>query len=95
MVKKIIIDEEFSPGGRNTNRNRRSRPYPENTEKYPRFQEEPFRKNARRPGATIVETKLFTNRDELVAYVNEKGQSEALIDIYKIEDDLYKLVIKR
>lgn len=95
MVKKIIIDKEFFSEERNTNRNRRSRPYPENTEKYPRFQEEHFRKHVRRHGAVIVETKLFTNRDELVAYVNEKGQSDALIDIYKIEDDLYKLVIKR
>ena len=33
--------------------------------------------------------------DELVEYVNEKGQSDAIIDIYKIEDDLYKLVVKR
>lgn len=95
MVKKIIIDKEFMSKEQNVNRNRRSRPYPENTEKYPRFQEEPFRRQPKRHGAVIVETKLFTNRDELVAYVNEKGKSDALIDIYKIEEELYKLVIKR
>lgn len=45
-------------------------------------------------GSKIVETKLFINKEELVEYANSKGQSSAVIEIFKIEDGLYKLVIK-
>jgi len=76
-------------------RNRKNRPSFENKERYHRGPEEHYRRHSRREGPRIVETKLFTSKDELVKYVNEKGQSDALIDIYKIEDELYKLVIKR
>ena len=41
-------------------------------------------------------TKLFTDKQELVKYVNEIGEKGAKIDIFKIEDDLYKVeVIER
>ena len=50
-----------------------------------------FKKNF---GPKIVETKLFISREELVEYANSKGQSGAVIEIFKIEDGLYKLVIK-
>jgi hypothetical protein len=39
-------------------------------------------------------TKLFVNKNELVEYVNTKGQSSNTIEIFKIEEGLYKLVIK-
>ena len=45
-------------------------------------------------GSKIIETKLFTSKEELVEYVNIKGQGSVTIEIYKIEDGLYKLVIK-
>ena len=95
MDKKAKIGEELFSEGRNTNRNRNNRQYSETRERHPRYQEEYYRKHSRRDSPKIIETKLFTSRDELVKYVNEKGQSDALIDIYKIEDELYKLVIKQ
>ena len=95
MTKKTIINEELLNERGHQNRSRSSRPYSENNENRPRFHEDDYRKNPRRQGPRIVETKLFTSRDKLVEYVNEKGQSDAFIDIYKIEDELYKLVIKR
>ncbi|MFK5883380.1 MAG: hypothetical protein QM489_03460 [Candidatus Izemoplasma sp.] len=41
-----------------------------------------------------VETKLFTSKDELVEYVNSREQDNAEVEIYKIEEGLYKLVIR-
>ena len=52
------------------------------------------RGNKRSYGPKIIETKLFINKEELVNYANSKGQSSAIIEIFKIEDGLYKLVIK-
>lgn len=52
------------------------------------------RGSRRNYGPKISETKLFTSKDELVEYANSKGQSSAIIEIFKIEDGLYKLVIK-
>ena len=41
-------------------------------------------------------TKLFTSKEELVAYVNDIGETGAKIDVFKIEDGLYKVeVIER
>lgn len=84
MEKKIIIDKEYvkEKFGRE-NRNQRS---------FGGFHDN---KHTRRYNSRIIETRLFTSRDELVQYVNEKGQSDAIIDIFKIEDELYKLVIKK
>jgi hypothetical protein len=36
---------------------------------------------------------MFTSKDELVNFVNEKGEEGHRIDVYKIEDELYKVVI--
>ncbi len=87
MEKKIIIDKEYVKErfGRE-NRNQRS---------FGGFHDDRHNKHTRKQHSRITETKLFTSRDKLVEYVNEKGQSDAIIDVYKIEDDLYKLVIKR
>ncbi|QMS84210.1 hypothetical protein [Candidatus Xianfuyuplasma coldseepsis] len=50
-------------------------------------------KRPHRPfGKTI--TKLLTSREELVQYVNELGEKGHHIDVYKIETDLYKVVVK-
>ncbi len=95
MVKKIIIDEEVFGRENHSNRGKGNRPPHTGEGRFTRFEDDNSRKHVRRHGARIVETRLFTNRDKLVEYVNEKGQSDALIDIYKIEDELYKLVIKR
>ncbi|MCK5387712.1 MAG: hypothetical protein KAJ22_00355 [Candidatus Izimaplasma sp.] len=94
-MKKIIIDDKVVFEHDRPKRSRASHGYSENQERHPRFHEESSRRHDRKHYPKIVETKLFTNRDELVKYVNEKGKSDALIDIYKIEDELYKLVIKR
>ncbi len=95
MVKKIVIDDEVISEKATNRKGRGHHSFSEFEEKFTRFQEEPFKKNVRRYGPKIVETRLFTNKDKLVEYVNEKGRSDAVIDIYKIEDELYKLVIKR
>lgn len=38
-------------------------------------------------------TKMFTSKKDLVEYVNSIGDLGNKIDIYKIEDDLYKVVV--
>ena len=88
MEKKIIIDDQvfFEEGPSKKHRSQRP---------FSGFHDDHYKKNHRGHRAKIVETRLFTSRDKLVEYVNEKGKSDAIIDIYKIEDDLYKLVIKR
>lgn len=40
-------------------------------------------------------TKLMTSKEELVQYVNELGEQGHHIDVYKIETDLYKVVVKK
>lgn len=66
---------------------------------HPRFEDKPGRPEKpersfrpRRP-RDKQKTKMFTSKDELVAFVNEKGEEGHRIDVYKIEDDLYKVVI--
>ena len=93
MVKKIIIDREEITEEKFGRRNRNPHQFSGFDEKNTKFHGE-HNKSHRRHGPKITETKLFTDRNKLVEYVNEKGQSDAIIDIYKIEDDLYKLVIK-
>ncbi len=92
MVKKIIIDEEINVREGQSTRSRGHRNFDEG---FSRHHSENYRKGTRSYGPKIVETRLFVSKDELVKYVNEKGKSDALIDIYKIEDELYKLVIKK
>lgn len=41
-----------------------------------------------------VVTKLFVNKVELVEFVNQIGDEGHKIEIYKIEDELYKVEIK-
>ena len=38
-------------------------------------------------------TKLFASKKELVEYVNKVGENGQQVDIFKIEDDLYKVVV--
>ncbi len=40
-----------------------------------------------------MKTKMFTSKKELVEYVNKVGELGNKVDIYKIEDDLYKVVV--
>lgn len=40
------------------------------------------------------EIKLFTNKNEMVTYVNQLQGIEN-VEIYKIEDDLYKVLVSR
>ncbi len=91
----MIDNKKTNDGYYNDGRNRKNRQAGDNRERYGRNQEDRYRNQYRRDAVKIIETKLFISRDELVKYVNEKGQSDALIDVYKIEDELYKLVIKR
>lgn len=52
-----------------------------------------FHKSLRRPNIT-QKTKMFTSKEDLVTYVNSIGEEgNRKIDVYKIEDDLYKVVI--
>lgn len=41
----------------------------------------------------ISKTKLFTDKDEMVSHVNEMGELGHRIEIFKIEDSLYKVVV--
>lgn len=61
-----------------------------------RFHNEEYKPRSRKNvnSLKIVETKLFVSKEELVEYVNIKGQGSSTIEIFKIEDGLYKLVIK-
>ncbi len=66
----------------------------------PRRPEQPREPRRPRPpkphkhfGFRKSKTKMFTSKDELVAFVNEKGEEGHQIDIFKIEDDLYKVVV--
>lgn len=45
----------------------------------------------RRPRYKQV-TKMFTSKEELVEYVNVEGEKGHSIDVFKIEDSLYKVV---
>jgi hypothetical protein len=40
------------------------------------------------------EVKLFTNKEEMVTYVNSLTQIEN-VEIFKIEDNLYKVLVSR
>ena len=48
-----------------------------------------FRFDGRR---ALRKTKMFKSKDDLVIFVNEIGEKGQKVDIYKIEDDLYKVV---
>ena len=39
-------------------------------------------------------TKLFQDNKEMIEYVNEKGANGHQIDIFKIDDNLFKVVVK-
>lgn len=41
----------------------------------------------------VTKTKLFTDRQEMIDYVNTKGDEGHHIDIFRIEEGLYKVVI--
>ncbi len=51
-----------------------------------------YQKHFRRP-KRIQKTKMFTSKKDLVEYVNSIGDEGHKIDVYKIEDELYKVVI--
>ncbi len=40
-----------------------------------------------------VKTKMFASKKELVDYVNKIGETGQRINVFKIEDDLYKVVV--
>jgi len=40
-----------------------------------------------------VKTKMFTSKKELVEFVNKVGELGNKVDIYKIEEELYKVVV--
>ena len=40
-----------------------------------------------------MKTKMFTTKESLVEYVNEIGEHGHMVDIFKIEDELYKVVV--
>jgi hypothetical protein len=41
----------------------------------------------------ITKTKMFTSTADLVKYVNEEGEENNHIDVFKIDDALYKVVV--
>lgn len=51
-----------------------------------------FHKHLRKPNR-IQKTKMFTSKQDLVEFVNSIGDEGHKIDVYKIEEELYKVVI--
>ena len=94
-MSKNLLNDDFGSRGGQSNRSRGQRPFGETENNSFRHREEHFVKYPKKHYPKIIETKLFISKEELVKYVNEKGQSDALIDIFKIEENLYKLVIKK
>ncbi len=41
----------------------------------------------------ISKTKMFSNKKDLAEYVDKAGETGQKVDIFKIEDDLYKVVV--
>ena len=50
-------------------------------------------KQHRRFPEEFAKTKMFTSKEQLVEFVNSIGDQGHKIDIFKIEDDLYKVVV--
>lgn len=61
----------------------------------PRFHgEKPHKPGRPKPRPHVKQvTTLFEDKQEMIRYVNEKGQEGHKIDIFKIEDGLYKVVV--
>ncbi len=79
MNKKIIIDtEEIKNRFRNKHEHGNRNPFYKHEGRF-RFENE---------------VKLFTNKEEMVAYVNALVQIEN-VEIFKIEDSLYKVLVSR
>ena len=56
----------------------------------PERPERPHRHHKRRHHKKI--TKMFTSKSDLVEYVNEVGAKGHQVDVFKIDEDLYKIV---
>jgi len=41
----------------------------------------------------VLKTKMFIEKKDLVDYANEVGEKGHSIDVFKIEDDLYKVIV--
>ena len=103
MEKKVYVKRY--PRGERPREERKDRPrgdertprsthreFHDEVRKKPHFEGRPHRERFFRPGPK-QKTKMFTSKDELVNFVNEKGEEGHRIDVYKIEDELYKVVI--
>lgn len=44
-------------------------------------------------GKKVKQTKMFESKKELVDFVNQIGEDGTEVDIFKIEDGLYKVVV--
>lgn len=42
---------------------------------------------------TILETKMFMDKKEMVEFANEAGKKGHSVEVFKIEEDLYKAVV--
>ena len=56
----------------------------------PERPERPHRHHKRRHHKKL--TKMFTSKEALVEYVNEVGAKGHQVDVFKIDEDLYKIV---
>ena len=78
----------------------RPRPHFDDRGPRPHFEDRgPKSKGDRRPKHhkrfqdEFAKTKMFTSKEQLVEFVNSIGDQGHKIDIFKIEDDLYKVVV--
>lgn len=92
IVKKHRRREHQEPGEMkhpNQNPSRRHEGHDFKEYKHPHYREP---RGFKKPHK-MQKTKLFTNKDEMVSFVNLKGEEGHQIDIFKIEESLYKVVI--
>lgn len=82
MDKKRIHVEHFGPNDR-----------PFRKEEHRRDRDHRHRRMHPRHPFGKMTTKLITSKEELVDYVNDLGAKGHHIDVFKIDDGLYKVVV--
>jgi hypothetical protein len=91
MEKRRVFVERYAEEHR---RKKDSEQHRDHESRPPRPARPPKPPRPPREAASKMTTKLITSKEELVSYVNDLGEQGHYIDIFKIEDGLYKVVVK-
>ncbi len=104
-IKKIIIEEECCGEGKHHNKHSyEGRPEKEMHKHFKKEFKDSFHKEFKKhrrhkPFVHIMndkkvkQTKLFDSKKDLVSFVNQVGEDGTEVDIFKIEEGLYKVVV--